>query len=73
MIYFVILAIFAERSGIFLLFELATHLPKHTLLSPKQAFLNDIRHFNDQSPTFETLLIPAGGGGFNFSLLRRDS
>ena len=55
MVYFAILAIFAERAANFLLFELATHLPKHTLLSPKQAFLNDIRHFNDQSPTFEIL------------------
>ena len=72
MVYFAILAIFAERAANFLLFELATHLPKHTLLSPKQAFLNDIRHFNDQSPTFEILrLFPPGG--FNFSLLRRES
>ena len=55
MVYFAILAIFAERAAIFLLFELATNLPKHTLLSPKQAFLKDIQHFNDQSPTFETL------------------
>ena len=38
MVYFAILVIFAERAANFVLFELATHLPKHTLLSPKKGF-----------------------------------